>query len=46
MADCFRMNTGIVSAMVDYPIGELIAERVKAMGVKAFFKNISKTQTA
>jgi 2-dehydro-3-deoxygluconokinase len=24
--------------MVDYPIGELIAERVKAMGVKAFYK--------
>ena len=23
LADCFRMNTGIVSAMVDYPIGDL-----------------------
>ena len=38
LADCFRMNTGVVSAMVDYPIGELIAERVKAMGVKPFYK--------
>ncbi len=38
VADCFRMNTGIVTAMVDYPIGDLIAERVKAMGVKPFYK--------
>ncbi|HEY3593522.1 MAG TPA: hypothetical protein VGL13_06600, partial [Polyangiaceae bacterium] len=30
VADCFGMNTAIVSAMADYPIGELIAERVKA----------------
>jgi 2-dehydro-3-deoxygluconokinase len=32
------MKTGIVSAMVDYPIGELIAERVRAMGVRPFYK--------
>ena len=38
LADCFNMNTGIVTAMVEYPIGELIAERVKAMGVKPFYK--------
>ena len=38
LSDCFRMNTGIVSALVDYPIGDLIFERVKAMGVKPFFK--------
>jgi 2-dehydro-3-deoxygluconokinase len=38
LADCFGMNTGIVSAMVDYPIGALIAERVRAMGVKPFYK--------
>ncbi len=38
LSDCFRMNTGIVSAMVDYPIGDLIAERVRAMGVKPFYK--------
>lgn len=37
LADCFRMNTGVVSAMVNYPIGDLIAERVRAMGVKPFF---------
>jgi 2-dehydro-3-deoxygluconokinase len=38
LSDCFRMKTGIVSAMVDYPIGDLIAERVRAMGVTPFYK--------
>ena len=38
LADCFGMQTGVASAMVDYPIGDLIAERVKAMGVKPFYK--------
>ena len=38
LSDCFRLNTGIVTAMVNYPIGELVAERVKAMGVKPFYK--------
>jgi 2-dehydro-3-deoxygluconokinase len=38
LADCFRMQTGIATAMVDYPIGDLIAERVGAMGVKPFYK--------
>jgi 2-dehydro-3-deoxygluconokinase len=39
LADCFRLNTGIATAMVDYPIGDLIAERVRAMGVKPFYKH-------
>jgi 2-dehydro-3-deoxygluconokinase len=39
LADCFRMQTGIATAMVDYPIGDLIAERVRAMGVKPFYKH-------
>src|SRR5947199_6305125 len=38
LSDCFRMNTGVATAMVDYPIGDLIAERVKAMGVKPFYR--------
>ncbi|MCL7453130.1 MAG: sugar kinase [Anaerolineae bacterium] len=38
LADCFRLKTGIVTAMVDYPIGDLIAERVRAMGVTPFYK--------
>ena len=41
LADCFRLKTGIVTAMVDYPIGELIAERVKAMGVRPFYKTFA-----
>jgi 2-dehydro-3-deoxygluconokinase len=39
LADCFRMKTGIATAMVDYPIGDLIAERVRAMGVRQFYKH-------
>ena len=39
LADCFGMRTAIVSAMSDYPIGELIAERVRAMGVKSIYKH-------
>jgi 2-dehydro-3-deoxygluconokinase len=39
LADCFKMKTGIATAMVDYPIGDLIAERVRAMGVQPFYKH-------
>ncbi len=39
LSDCFNMKTGIATAMVDYPIGELIAERVRAMGVRPFYKH-------
>src|SRR5277367_4488821 len=38
MSDCFKLSTGVATAMVDYPIGDLIAERVLAMGVKPFYK--------
>ncbi len=38
LADCFRLQTGIATAMVDYPVGDLITERVRAMGVKPFYK--------
>ena len=38
LADCFGMKTGIATAMVDYPIGDLIAERVRAMGVEPSYK--------
>jgi len=41
LADCFNLNTGIASAMVDYPIGQLIAERVRAMGVRPFYKHFA-----
>jgi 2-dehydro-3-deoxygluconokinase len=39
LSDCFRLKTAIVSAMVDYPVGDLIAERVRAMGVKPIYKH-------
>lgn len=39
LADCFGLKTAIASAMSDYPIGDLIAERVRAMGVKPFYKH-------
>jgi len=38
LSDCFGLTTGVVTAMADYPIGDLVAERVKAMGVKPFYK--------
>ena len=38
LADCFGLRTGIASAMVEYPIGELIAGRVRSMGVTPFYK--------
>jgi 2-dehydro-3-deoxygluconokinase len=41
LADCFRLRTGIASAMVDYPIGALVAERVRAMGVRPFYKHFA-----
>src|SRR2546423_11906758 len=39
LSDCFGMKTALISAMVDYPIGDLIAERVRAMGVTPFYKH-------
>jgi 2-dehydro-3-deoxygluconokinase len=41
LADCFCLQTGIATAMVDYPIGDLITERVRAMGVKPFYKRFT-----
>jgi 2-dehydro-3-deoxygluconokinase len=41
LSNCFGMKTGIVSAMADYPIGDLIAERVRAMGVTPFYKHFA-----
>jgi 2-dehydro-3-deoxygluconokinase len=38
LANCFQLKTGVAAAMVDYPIGDLVAERVTAMGVKPFYK--------
>ncbi len=39
LSDCFGLRTAVASAMSDYPIGDLIAERIRAMGVKPFYKH-------
>jgi len=39
LSDCFGLRTGIATAMVKYPVGDLIAERVRAMGVAPFYKH-------
>jgi len=39
LSDCFKLKTAIASAIVDYPIGDLIAERVLAMGVKPIYRH-------
>src|SRR4030042_5600616 len=41
LADCFRLQTGIATAMADSPLGDLMAERVRAMGVKPFYKHFA-----
>ena len=41
LSDCFGMKTGIATAMVDYPVGDLIAERVRAMGVRPLYKRFA-----
>lgn len=38
LSDCFGLKTGIATAMVDYPIGELVQARVREMGVQPFYK--------
>jgi 2-dehydro-3-deoxygluconokinase len=41
LADCFRLDTGVATAMVDYPLGDMIAERVRAMGVRPFYRRFA-----
>src|SRR3954468_23874374 len=41
LSDCFRMRTGVATAMVEYPIGDLIAGQVRAMGVTPFYKTFT-----
>ena len=38
LSDCFGLRTGIATAMVNYPIGELVQARVREMGVVPFYK--------
>lgn len=41
LASCFRMRAAIATAIVDYPIGELIESHVRAMGVTPFYKRFA-----
>ena len=41
LADCFHLRTGLATAMVDYPVGDLIAERVRAIGVRPFYRRFA-----
>ncbi len=38
LSDCFGLRTAIATAMVDYPIGELVQGRVRETGVTPFYK--------
>ncbi len=38
LSDCFGLKTGVATAMVKYPIGELVHARVQETGVKPFYK--------
>jgi len=39
LSDCFGLKTAMATAMVDYPIGELIHERIRAMGVQPYYRH-------
>ncbi len=39
LSDCFGLKTGIATAMVNYPIGDLVQGRVREMGVTPFYKH-------
>jgi 2-dehydro-3-deoxygluconokinase len=41
LADCFGLRTGIATAMVDYPIGDLVDERIRAMGVRPVYRRFA-----
>ena len=38
LSDCFGLKTGVATAMVTYPIGELIQAKVREAGVTPFYK--------
>src|SRR5580765_3082655 len=38
LADCFDLRTAIATAMVNYPLGELVQTRVRETGVTPFYK--------
>ena len=38
LADCFGLRTAIATAMVDYPIGDLVDERIRSMRVRPIYR--------
>jgi 2-dehydro-3-deoxygluconokinase len=38
LSDCFGLRSGVATAMVRYPLGELVQGRVREMGVTPFYK--------
>jgi 2-dehydro-3-deoxygluconokinase len=38
LASCFGMRAAIATALVEYPVGELVDESVRAMGVVPFYR--------
>src|SRR3954447_18533510 len=38
LSDCFGLKTGVATAMVKYPIGELVQGRVRETGVTPYYK--------
>ena len=41
LSDCFGLRTGVATALVDYPVGDLVAERARAMGVRLIAKRFA-----
>ncbi len=38
LSDCFGLNTGVATAMVDYGVGEIVQRAVQEKGVTPFYK--------
>ncbi len=38
LSDCFGLNTGVATAMVNYGVGEIVQRGVREAGVKPFYK--------
>jgi 2-dehydro-3-deoxygluconokinase len=38
LADCFGLQTAIATAMVDYPIGDLVDEQIRSMRVRPIYR--------
>jgi 2-dehydro-3-deoxygluconokinase len=38
LSDCFGLKTAVTTAMVDYPLGEMVQGRVREMGVTPYYK--------